>query len=362
MKPYVVISDLHYHAWSAFAETNAQGVNTRLQMILDATREAAEAVRAAGGNHIFIAGDVFHKRGEIAPSVLNPVMDLYRDLIAQGYEIHAIPGNHDLERNDSERLANSITALESLGVHVYHEPTAVKLDDSHYVGMFPWFSSIDALLRQMLDMRDELTFDDREFDAEAHIDAIIHAPVDGVLPHLPSHGLNADDLQGTGWNRVFSGHYHNYADLGEGVYSIGALTHQNWGDIGAIAGYLLITDEETVEQRETKHPKFVELTGDESDEDAERKVRGNYVRVRVQIEKDSEIKEIRDGVMAMGALGCTVMPMKKTTVTRAGTAASSTAPTSVRIEQSIKSYLEGKKASARAHTIALDILNEARAA
>ncbi len=357
MKPYAIISDPHYHSWTAFSETDARGVNSRLQGIIDATFECAAYLRSVGGDAIFIAGDTFHKRGSVEPSVLNPVMDCYRDLVAGGFKIYAIPGNHDLERNESERLGNAITALESVGVQVAHEPMVVDVAEEHKVVLFPWYSKINDLIVAMSSLREELVEEGIEADAEPFLDAIIHAPVDGVLPHLPSHGLDASGLSSTGFNRVFAGHYHNHKDLGAGVYSVGALTHQTWGDVGSLAGFLIVLDEE-VQQFETSQPKFVDLTGDETDEEAKAKCKGNFVRVRMEVTTDSELKEIRDDILAMGAKGVNVIPIRTTTVTRANAPASSSTAS---IESSIDTYLKGKKASPEAHSLALDILGEARA-
>lgn len=56
--PYGVISDPHYHRWDAFATTNADGLNSRLEIQLDATKEAAKAMKAAGCKHMLVAGDI----------------------------------------------------------------------------------------------------------------------------------------------------------------------------------------------------------------------------------------------------------------------------------------------------------------
>lgn len=359
MKPFLVISDLHYHSWSAFSETRPDGVNSRLELLLEATREAAYALRDRGGNVIFNAGDTFHKRGSVEPAVLNPVMDLYRELVEDGFEVYAVPGNHDMTSNDSLRVGNAVTALESVGVKVAHKPMIVHLSEGHKVVLFPWYSKITDLLESMQDLREALVEDLIEHDAEPFLDAIIHAPIDGVLPHLPAHGLDASALFSTGFNRVFSGHYHNHKHMGDEVYSVGSLTHQSWGDIGSLSGYLIV-DGDKVEHHETKHPVFVELTGDETDAQAAAKCKGNYVRVRAEIEKDSELKEIRDGVKALGAAGVTVIPVRKTTVTRAG--AVPTTSGGVSIETSVKAFLDKKGATPEAHTMALDVLSAARAA
>ena len=202
MLPYLIISDPHYHAFSAFARETA-GINSRLLITIGSTIRAAMALKARGGKKIIFTGDVFHQRGKIAPTVLNPVRDMFKKLVAAGFEVHVIPGNHDLEKNDSVRAGNSVTALEDEGVKVYHESDMFQM-----MAFFPWFHDRDKLLRHM------------EGFALADVDAFIHAPVDGVLPHLPGGGLDPEVLGALGYNRVFAGHYHNYKDFGNGVYSV----------------------------------------------------------------------------------------------------------------------------------------------
>ncbi|MDM1664180.1 exonuclease SbcCD subunit D, partial [Escherichia coli] len=81
--PYGVISDPHYHRWDAFATTNADGLNSRLEIQLDATKEAAKAMKAAGCKHMLVAGDTFHVRGAISPSVLHFVTETYEWIIKE---------------------------------------------------------------------------------------------------------------------------------------------------------------------------------------------------------------------------------------------------------------------------------------
>ena len=51
---YGVISDTHCHNWTTFGSTDANGVNTRLKIILSEITRAAEEVQAAGGTHLFM--------------------------------------------------------------------------------------------------------------------------------------------------------------------------------------------------------------------------------------------------------------------------------------------------------------------
>lgn len=357
LTPFLVTSDLHYHPWSAFAKASKTGINSRLQIIIDQSAIAHEALKSAGGNVSFIAGDVFHVRGTIAPDVLNPVMDHYRELIQAGHKIYAIPGNHDLMGNDASRVSNAITALEAVGVVVAHEPTLIKLDDGRYVALFPWFSTPGALCDAMRAFR--ATPGLASIDGD-NLTAIIHAPIDRVLPHLPDHGLQAGDLASLGYGRVLSGHYHHHCDMGRGVYSIGALTHQTWGDVGSKAGYLLVGDRIT--QHTTTAPKFVDVTGNEDADDLGQIVAGNYVRVRAEVETDTELESIRADLIGMGALGVQIMATKKTIITRSGAAVATSGTGGMSIEGSIADFTSKRSMSPAAHTLCLDILSEARAA
>lgn len=79
--PYGVISDPHYHKWDSFSTTDADGLNSRLAIQLEATKEAAIAMKKAGCSHMLVAGDTFHVRGTVSPTVLNYVSDAYEWIV-----------------------------------------------------------------------------------------------------------------------------------------------------------------------------------------------------------------------------------------------------------------------------------------
>ena len=90
---YGIISDTHCHNWSTFATVGVDGVNTRLSIILKEIKRAAEEVKKAGGKRLFHAGDLFHVRGSVAPSVLNPTLKYFEQIIEMGVEPVIICGN-----------------------------------------------------------------------------------------------------------------------------------------------------------------------------------------------------------------------------------------------------------------------------
>ncbi|HIB5719878.1 TPA: metallophosphoesterase, partial [Klebsiella pneumoniae] len=144
---YGVISDPHYHSWSAFSTISVSGLNSRLKIQLDATIEAAKAIKASGAKYMFVAGDTFHTRGSITPSVLHFVTEAYKAIVNEiGLEVWMLAGNHDLETNDSVFSANAAASLQSIGVNIVCGPAqSVKIDDVtvHFIS---WRNSHAELL------------------------------------------------------------------------------------------------------------------------------------------------------------------------------------------------------------------------
>jgi len=298
--PYLLISDTHHHNWDAFATVNERGVNSRNQIIIDETRRAFEELRKAGGRVAFHAGDMFHVRGSIPPSVLIPVQELYREL-SKEFSIFIIPGNHDLEGKNVSFYGSSSSAVEFAGASVYTGDD-VRLFMALDIAICGWEGSIPKL-KEKLEMV--------EPSQRRKRDLIIHAPIDGVIPGIPDHGLTADYLAGLGYKRVFAGHYHNHKDFGNGVYSIGALTHQTWSDVGSRAGFLLVY-EDRVEYRASHAPRFEDLSDVTSMEEYICLVEGNYVRARLVDPTNSEVENLRKELYEMGAKGVLIQSISTT--------------------------------------------------
>lgn len=345
--PYGLLADLHLHPWSAFATTTSDGQNGRLVGLLNEIDRAAQEVSTAGGNKLILAGDVFHVRGSVAPSVLNAVRDRLKTLATlYGVEFHIMPGNHDLEGKESTRLSSAVTALEDRHVLVHNfagAPPGFGLK----VVLVPWVESIDALKATCEEIANN-TADSSETDL------ILHAPIDGVIKGLPDHGLSPDYLAGLGFKRVFAGHYHNHKQVHAGfaiggaadepskrqgeVYSIGALAHHTWSDVGSKAGFLIVYPDR-VDWRKSHLPEFIDLSqlaGLEPDE-VPLLVDGNYVRVRVEASKTKEVEKARQELLDMGARGVIVQAQPKAP-TREG-ATSATVASGASLEVSVSDFI-----------------------
>lgn len=330
-KPIGIVSDCHLHNWSAFSRTNEDGRNSRLQHIIDGILRAAEDLLARGGLRLYITGDLFHVRGSVSPTVLNPAIELFRQLDAMGISTRILAGNHDLESRDSDALSNACETLRMIpGVTVISEPVVFPDDD---VVMIPWFDKLDDVRAQIQHHIDALT---GAAEKLSEWTLMLHAPVNGVLVGLPDHGFYAKELAAYGFKRVFSGHYHNHKAFEGEVYSVGATTHQTWNDVGTNAGHLIVTDK-AVEFVESQAPKFIDYQSTWDDDTAIERCEGNYIRVRLGESTDEEITLIRDHLEGMGAAGSLVqaIPVPKSAATTRVSSAS--APT---VRESISNWIK----------------------
>lgn len=305
MTVYGLMSDLHVHNWSSFASIDEEGRNTRLMHIIREVHRCCAELRARGGRNVVIAGDVFHTRGSVSPSVFNPLRDALEDEENNGMVFHIIPGNHDLEGRTSNRLSSAVEMLGGLeNVWTAHDPTIWSYCDEQTVAVIPWEPDLKTLLVKAKKLAEECD--------PSNADLIIHAGIDGVLSGMPDHGLTADMLADLGFKRVFAGHYHNHRDMGQGVYSIGAPTHQTWSDVGTRAGWLIV-DPKRVQFFASHAPNFLDLTGEEDQDELPLIVDGHFVRARCKDASPTEVNALREALMEMGAKGVLVQSVPTST-------------------------------------------------
>lgn len=352
-KPYGIISDTHNHGWSAFSTTLESGVNSRLQSILDETKRCAEEVRKAGGDTMYHCGDLFHVRGSIAPSVLNPTLDCYRDIIKSGIKIVIDAGNHDLEGKESNRLGSAITALEGVGCTIINSFEHGLRDAGDRVVMIPWTQNIAELKDLIVKARDA-------DPVPNEIDLMLHAPLDGVIMGIPDHGLDPAWLGSLGFRRVFSGHYHNHKEFPNNVFSIGALSHHTWSDVGSKAGFLIVSDA-GVKWFKSHAPEFVEILATTDPAEIPLLVDGHYVRAKINSTKQKDVEELRAYLIDCGAKGVTILAQKEASVTvRDGSTVKAGASLEVSVADFIKmqSYADPEKLA----VLCQDILTTVRSA
>lgn len=365
---YALMADIHLHPWSAFATTDANGVNSRLAGLLSEIKRAAHELHAAGGEVLIMAGDVFHVRGSVSPIVLNSLIDTLAECHRlYQTQFHIIPGNHDLAGRDSERLGSAVTALSAPHVHVSADTVEISGSELFNEGagggamLVPWYEKIDDLKAHIEQLHGEIVAGGAQL---ADYDLILHAPIDGVIEGLPAHGLTPDWLSQLGFRRVLSGHYHHHKQFNTGiapteVWSIGALGHLTWSDVNSRAGFLLL-DTDNVRWRKSHLPQFIDLAqlAALDPEDVPLLVDGNYVRVKVEADKSKEVEKARQELMGMGARAVLVQAMPKA-VERIVAGAAPTVAAGASLEVSVSDFIKGMTAVSNAAAVAaaaMDVL------
>lgn len=293
--PYLLFSDVHFHNWSAFSYTNEEGVNSRLQYQIDELDRAYTALRAAGGKLAICAGDLFHVRGKMAPSVTNPVRDFFRKQDGLDMETVILSGNHDLEGNDADTLTSAVCVIQSKSTLAITEACQASVEPGIY--MIPWRSDLGRLREEIKEVN-EITA------PESKVDLIIHAPMNDVLINIPNVGLNASEFVGMNFNRVFAGHYHAHKRLADNVYSVGATGHQTWSDPDTQAGWCLVY-EDRVEFNASRQPQFMSLPLVYDEEDIV-EVDGNFIRADIEDPTPESMIALREYVVSHGAAGVTI--------------------------------------------------------
>ena len=362
---YGLCADLHCHIWSLFStlvDDDGWQVNSRLKTILDQFDRGCKATKEAGGDRVYIAGDLFHVRGSLKTSVLNYVTLRLRSAAREhGVQIVIMPGNHDLEEAEATSSGNSTFTLDDSGpweqedqaIRIIQDPTFIEED---MVAIVPWQNTRDGLRAAISEVIEEIEAQDIDL---CDVDLHLHTGINGVLIGMPDHGWSPQELADFGFDRVFSGHYHHHKvfEIDESkVVSIGALTHQTWSDVGTIAGFMLVYDDDFT-QLESTAPNFIDFSDiEEIDE-----VAGNYVRVRETELDEADLKDLRDRLYEAGAAGVVMQAIAKNkVVTRNG----ATPGKSVKIEQSITDWIASATdqvdACKELEIEALDVLSEAR--
>lgn len=305
----VVVADIHFHNWSAYSQ-DVNGVNSRLLYTINAFREAADFA-LQGDKTLLIAGDVFHTRGQIKPSVFNAVKKLIDEYVAKGLKIYMLAGNHDCETINAE---NDKTALDSLacdGCKVFsHKVETITINENGFgpysIYFVPWIEDVNKLRGTIDDLRHGMNPNDI---------LLIHAVVDGVTSKV-GQGLDPEWLYNLPCKLVLAGHLHKPSDYKNKVYSIGSLTHQTFADTGNKNGFIEITPKFSVIRHETKAPKFVDINKIDDSLVFAKSVKDNIVRCTLENIDEKEKREIEKKLWAMKPLALDIRYTQKTVSVR----------------------------------------------
>lgn len=272
-------ADWHLNNFPQYATVLGDGTNSRLQDIIDAVFDLAEAAKKGGATHLIQLGDVFHTRKSVENTVLDRACLLFEEISKEFEHIYIVAGNHDESISGDGSL--SISALASSNVTIIREACCIDVGATT-CGMIPY----------------------TEDEAELHraLRLCVRGKVDYLFSHLGVLGgkVGPSDFEVPGkfspeqlhlkrWKHVFLGHFHKHQDVVDGLTYVGSplqlgVGERNDGD----KGFILLDEKknETEFVINKKSPRFVIIDAAEYKTAGWRKQ--DYIKVLHSEEQDIE--------------------------------------------------------------------------
>lgn len=266
-----------------------------VEQVLDITNQLISTCNELNVNTVFIAGDVFESRTSQRLEVLNAFLQMLNLFNENGITCYTIPGNHDKTRYDSED--------SFLDAFKYH-PAIKLMRDYEKV-------NIGGISCHFMPFFDEKMFLDK-FNPKIEIGKknilITHVAITGSRNNdgtLVESSLSVNMFEG--FDRIFSGHYHDYQVIKDKFIHCPSPYQANYGE-DEKKGFTVIYDDLTYEIKIANFPKFkkVKVNLDEVKKDElddlikENSLSNDNVRFEI-IGSESKIKAIKkDKFIAAG--------------------------------------------------------------
>lgn len=275
---YLLLADPHCHNFKNHSTIGDGGMNSRLADILRSWEQAITESYEMGCRYCLIAGDMFHVRGMVKPSVFNVVYGfLMKTFKTLGIHFIMIPGNHDQEFMSYDGHSSIDTLDEIVGVSVLKNDTIRFGKRGDVILGIPHCRSTEDFKRLF------------EQGVQEHNPDIIliHQGIDNfkLRDVMPDTQITVDYLQSHTNAWIIAGHYHEPCSHGR-VIQVGALVQHTFDDEGSERGYWVL-DTDTMEAcfyPLNVAPKFITVTKEKD----VKKAGGNFVRIKVDSIKAAE--------------------------------------------------------------------------
>ena len=276
----IAITDIHYHEWQEFS-TLDNGINSRLLQVDSVVKEATSYASLMGINHLFILGDVFHKRGSIgtiAAHLFSQTLNSFLDKNIKN-QVHVLVGNHD-----QAVISGAYHALQPYNkerLYIYDSPTYVRLNEDINCLMIPYLHDYQHI-QHIIDRENNADFIFGHFGVKGA--ALINTDF------RDQSGIDLSNIVNKNLKGVFLGHYHTPQKLEFDIptYYVGSPMHHTFNDEGQTKRLMLLDlYPQHYSSIKTTYPRFITI--DESGLNKLNKI--DYFRLRVSNKNLTVIEE-----------------------------------------------------------------------
>jgi DNA repair exonuclease SbcCD nuclease subunit len=302
----LLFSDLHGHAFKPHSVTLSDGRNSRLQDAVEILREIHQVCINYEIDIVLFAGDLFHSRGILRVSTFNSIYEEIARIKTVVSSFGMLVGNHDQETKHGDVHAcyafdSIVQVLDRGGWHTFFGSND---NERLHVFAVPYTTDKEEI-ESLLKIAETSKPPGEPTCCLAHI-GISGAEVGSNFVLVNSDNPTIIPFTRPKFDQVFLGHYHKYQLLAQNVRYIGSTHQHNWGDVGQNRGYCIWdTDDGSVSFTGLRSaPKFVWHDADEmvTDSTLEKKVKGNFVRVKYDTQPDPRIwKKAKQSIKDHGA-------------------------------------------------------------
>jgi DNA repair exonuclease SbcCD nuclease subunit len=268
----LIFSDLHLHQWSYGADY-AFGRNSRLEGQEKFLFDIQTYISENDIDYCVFGGDLFHTHGKVDMEVIHIAIEGLRGIKrAVNHDCYALIGNHDIKQKGGDDYIRSLYAASGWVTPSFNTPM-----NAAGMGFINYQDDNDEFLRQFK--------------------MLCATPSAKVI--FTHQGVKSVEV-GSGFEIVFTGHYHRHQVVAPNLTVIGSPMQHTWGDKGEDRGFILI-DLDTGRWKfrpYEKAPKFVEVDAGLGNKAGLLEIEGNFVRV---LGKVDEKKVITENLLSLGA-------------------------------------------------------------
>jgi len=313
---FLAFSDVHAHPFpygSTLVEVpGMEGLyNSRLADTIKALQSVATHAVENNIKLVLFGGDLFHTRTSIKTEAFSLVVQtLKKHFFDNDITVVMIPGNHDYaDRSGNVHSLQSINLMP--GSVVMDEVDLYIPNSCENVGIIsvPYTDNLELAKENLKEAAKRA-----DMIGSAHKILLAHLGIQGgkvgtdfVL--RSDRDIKTSDIPTESFDMCLFGHYHQHQQIGKNSWFIGALTEQNWSDVGGARGFLdidLSGVRPVIKRYETEAPKFV-IYKPGQDTSAIRKQ--DFVKIATdKAFTEMEQEQLRDSISAQHV---EVVPIKK---------------------------------------------------